>query len=105
MEQYYRYEEVLTGHPRVTIYLRVYNVIKHTPCGVWIELPYGMGKRFILNYARKRYALPTKEEALKSFRARKQRQVEIYRAKLEIAELALITEPVDDECLLSLRHQ
>ena len=99
IEQYYRYEEILISSVwyRVKLYLKILNVIKHTPCGVWLELPYGGGKRFVLKYARKQYALPTKEEALLSYYARKRIQIKIFTAKLEIAKAALEAKPEEVE--------
>jgi hypothetical protein len=56
---------------------RTYPVIKRTPKGVWLSMGFGE-KRFVLLTARKRYALPTKAEALESFLLRKSRQEDIY---------------------------
>ncbi len=52
-----------------------YSVVKRTLKGVWISLGWGSKDKFILNGARKRWAYPTKEEALESFRIRKRRQI------------------------------
>lgn len=63
-------------------------VLRHTPKGVWVE---GRGNRprFVLRDAHKRYACPTREDALESFRARKRRQAGILRAQAKNAEQAL----------------
>ena len=75
MEQkiFYRYD----GYD----FLRVeeWDAVKETPCGWWIR-PYwghtdGTDDKFILKEARKRYAQPTKEEALISYIARKNWQI------------------------------
>lgn len=95
---WYRYEEVRysagvdefdnpLGKGHLELHLRELPVIKTTPKGVWIEL-YGHSirydsKRFVLLNARKRYACPTKEAALESFIARKQRQERILKSQLD----------------------
>lgn len=56
-------------------------VIRRTPKGVWVE-GFDRVERFVLLDARKRWACPTFEEAVDSFRARKQRQAKIPRAQL-----------------------
>lgn len=63
-------------------------VYRFTRCGAWMEGPNGLPK-FVLRSANKQYALPTKEEALASFIARKRRQAKIYRSRLADAEEAL----------------
>lgn len=60
-------------------------VLKETPKGVWIGYHWD-DRRFVLRDARKRYACPTKLEALESFRQRKRRQYEIYRARIKHIE-------------------
>jgi len=101
-EVWYRYEEVryspgtdeygdpLPYRGRLEVKLDEYEVIKTTPKGVWIRLySWGNEKRFILRGARKRYACPTKEEAIESFRARKERQRRILTSQLEDVNDAL----------------
>ena len=66
-----------------------YRVIKTTDKGVWISLGYMIKDKFILNGARKRWAYPTKELALNSFRMRKLRQIEHCRHTEERAKKAL----------------
>lgn len=87
MVYYYRYE-AMNWESGVHVYLQKLPVVKETPCGVWVE-QYGGGTRFVLKAARKRFACPTQEEALTSFKARKRRQIGILRAQLERAEEAL----------------
>jgi hypothetical protein len=73
-------------------YVRVdeYPVLRHTPKGVWLEHAGRYGQhRFVLRVANKRWACPTKEEAMESFRARKQRQAKILRAQLAHVKEAL----------------
>lgn len=84
---YYRYVDRLTTYG-VNVYCYEYEVIKQTPKGVWIETLVG-NKRFVKTEARKRFACPTKEEALESFKARKTRQARILKAQLRNVEMAL----------------
>lgn len=63
-----------------TPFVRVheYRVLSETPKGVWLETwTRADGKRFVLRSARKRWACPTLEEAIDSWRARKQRQLRL----------------------------
>ena len=85
---WYRYEDIST-EAGVSVFLREYYVRKTTRCGVWIESEFGYRRRFVLRSAKKRYACPTKAEALDSFIARKKRQKAILSARLEIATKAL----------------
>ena len=62
--------------------LLCFRVQKTTPKGVWILAEHG-NNRFVLRDARKRFACPTKEEALASFIARKERQQHILQVRLE----------------------
>lgn len=101
---YYRYEERIFGtmneyDPELHLEsgrldILHFPVMKETPCGVWIKIPWidsmnGKGKKFILTNARKKYACPTIEDARESFMARKQRQIMILKGQLERARLAL----------------
>lgn len=60
-----------------------YEIVKRTPKGVWIEC-HGEHK-FVLQTARKQFALPTKELALDSFLARKRSQYDIHMARADNA--------------------
>jgi hypothetical protein len=102
---WYRYEEVrysagvdeydnlLPGKGRLELNLHEHRVLKTTLKGVWIELyswaSSPSNKRFVLRDARKRYACPTKDEAMTSFIARKQRQRRILKSQLEDVDDAL----------------
>jgi len=102
-EIYYRYEEtrlslgmdeydnMIPGY-NLSIDLCEYVVVRHTPKGVWINIGGSLDhtyEKFILHKARKKFAHPTKEVALKSFRARKRAQTRILEGKLKQAEVAL----------------
>lgn len=93
-EYLYRFEDSMDAFG-VKVHPRKFKVIKETPCGYWIELFYwGDDKKWVSKVARKRYAYPTKHEALTSFKARKKRQIEILEAQLNQARQSLRwTEP------------
>lgn len=92
-EHWYRYEDYRTANmldewdnptgSTQRVCLMEMRVLKHTPKGVWLQRwPRLDGRRFCLAECRKRYAAPTREEALRDFLARKQRQLAIYQAKI-----------------------
>ena len=90
----YRYYDVLVGDlagdtnwTQVKVYLQDFHIIKKTPKGFWINLYHR--RKFVLFDARKKYACLTKEEALKSFMARKVRQIRILENQLSHARQAL----------------
>jgi hypothetical protein len=64
-------------------------LVKETPKGYWITDKYGIFKKWISKTSRKRYAYPTKEEALKSYMIRKKIHIEILQKKLDIAKRGL----------------
>ena len=109
IEEMYRYVEEhdyidegeFTG---TEIRLLVYRVIETTPCGVWVirshryyyldqkQMGYGMGtiKKWVLTTpGKKRFAYPTKREALEAFVQRKKSHVWHSKHKLKLAESAL----------------
>lgn len=73
------------GQTRTNLY--AFKVLKRTRCGAWIDL---YGERKFVNLERyKRFALPTVEEAVESYKARKKRQIGIYTARIQAIEEAL----------------
>ena len=87
---YHPYDERFypLSKPRVSIFYESFPVIRRTPKGVWLQLPgYYGDKRFVLRDARKRFACPTKEEALESLHARTKRRVLILGAQLKKAQI------------------
>lgn len=72
-----------SGPGRAEVRLRAIPVLKVTPKGVWLACSTLYSeKRFVRREARKRFACPTKEEAMESFIARKNRQRQIYSARV-----------------------
>lgn len=62
----------------MTIQLReqTFTVAKVTPKGVWLEAPW-FERRFVRLEAQKRFACPTRQDALQSLMARKSRQMRL----------------------------
>jgi len=105
-EVWYRFTDVAysTGYCEFTdrstgsmikIELTEHEVVRRTPKGAWINRGSGAwgsmhGElRFVLLSATKRFAYPTKAEAMASFLARKKAQARIYRARMERALRAI----------------
>jgi hypothetical protein len=63
---------------------RAYPVLRLTPKGKWIE--YRGERKFILNESHKRFACETVELAVKSFFARRERQISLLQGQLRRAE-------------------
>lgn len=94
--QFYRYEEQAEedslSPPKLHCY--EYSVEKETHCGYWI-MPqvgfYRIKRRWVSKTARKRYAYPSKAEALSALIARKRRQKVIceYQIDMAIATIAV----------------
>ena len=99
-ETWYRYEDRHTAPPLdefdnpigkggVTIDLLEFEVVRHTPKGIWVRRArrhrhyVDDTQRFVLTNAHKRYVCPTIEEAQLSFLARKKKQLGIYEARAE----------------------
>jgi len=94
MKTLYRYDDLCYAVGPLDLYstnikviLQEFPITKTTPKGVWIN---NLGiPRFVLLNAYKRFACPTKEEALESFMARKTRQIKILAEQSQIACEAL----------------
>lgn len=77
--------------PRVTVFIDAYRVIRVTTKGVRIKCGGDDNRdtRFILRDARKRWACPTKHEAIESLEARTERRIKILNAQLNSAKVLL----------------
>ena len=68
---------------------------KETPKGYWIVQPYdliqsyGAERKWVSKTGKKRYAYPTKLEAMISFKARKKKQIKLLESQLEATSIAL----------------
>ena len=93
--KFYRYEDVhYEDGPRIQLY--EFDLLRETPKGYWIIPKYTLfdveeeeDKIWVSKTARKRYAYPTKEEALEGFYHRKRRYAEILRSRLSATEYVL----------------
>lgn len=89
---FYRYEDMFyESGPKID--LLKFEMIRETPKGWWISPYYPFGwyeyderRRWVSKTAVRRYAYPTKKEALHNYRMRKIRQMGILRAKLADAK-------------------
>ena len=66
------------------MYLKKYEVVRHTPKGVWIRVPFG-GEKFILGKALRQFAVPTKEIAMRDEIERRKREVRGHEHRRERA--------------------
>jgi len=73
----------------VDVYLLEYDVVKETLKGIWIQDILGR-RRFVNLNSRKKFACLSKEDALISFKARKERQIRILESQLKLAKEALL---------------
>lgn len=118
-ELYYRYRDQCyapsldewenpIGESRKVILLEIFRVKSHTPKGVWLQWKIGpwtsTEKKFVLHNARKKFAHPTRNEALESFIARKTKQKKILSAQLRTVE-SFLNLAKDKEKLLSMEGQ
>ena len=85
----YRVISQYDGDGCVILRLLEFRVVKKTPCGFWIYDDWQVRKRFVLSNPRKQFASTTKDEAYKSFKARKKRQIRILEGQLQHARVAL----------------
>lgn len=99
-KEFYRYEaETQTsgfgGFVTVRLVLHTYNLHKETPKGYWIGHGYytpqylRSSSRWVSKDGRKRYAYPTKEEALTNYIKRSEKRVKILKGQLSRTEAGL----------------
>jgi len=91
--KFYRYVWVNYGEAYSDIVLQLceYNLYKETPMGYWIGY---LGKlhcdgRWVSKTARKRFAYPTKEEAMVNFIKRTERRIKILNSQINCCKTAL----------------
>ena len=92
---YYRVDDIYLDD-RTVVVIKEYPVVRETRCGVVIGL-YPGREKWVRYGGRKRWAYPTREQAIDSFRARKRRQIEICKWRIECAEEALAVSIIDQE--------
>lgn len=106
-KEFYRYEAVSYADmdhdgeyvrplfPNVKLELRTYNLHKETPKGYWIGhgfyAPHMLrgNSTWVSKTAVKRYAYPTKEEALTNYIKRTERRIRILKSQLQLVEIGL----------------
>lgn len=100
--KFYRYDSVeyasldfngdviLPPFPNPTITLTTFELVKETPKGYWIVSIglkfYPQYKKWVSKTAKKRYAYPTKAEALHNFIKRNQRRLGILKRQIELCK-------------------
>lgn len=94
--EFYRYEAIETSDslPDPKIQLRTFKFLKETPKGYWIiekgwEHYSKQYKRWIPKESKRRYAYPTKEEAMKNYIKRTMLRIAIMERQLEFCKTAL----------------
>lgn len=85
----YRFETYRTSETGRGLTVVEFPIIGETPQGWWIKDDYGLKKRWVSKTAKKRYAYPTREEAMESFKARKAAFIKHARNMLRVAEIDL----------------
>ncbi len=79
--------------PNPKIELSEFSLVKETPKGYWICYGKQGGttifKRWVSKTSKKRYAYPTKQEALQSFIKRNQRRIGILKWQLESCRISV----------------
>ena len=83
-------EYVTPTHPNPKLELTEFVLKRETPKGYWIGYEHwDLGQRWVSKTAKKRYAYPTKEEALTNYIKRTERRVSILKRQLLVSEIAL----------------
>lgn len=82
----YRYEGEMDSYwshlSTYKIVLKTHQILKETPKGYWVR--HNMyWKKWVSKDGRKRFAYPTKAEALFNFKKRKEKQQKILKARLD----------------------
>ena len=100
--KFYRYVEV-NYESGPSLFINDYELLRETPKGYWIidtiwehHESVEIYKKWVSKTARKRFAYPTKKEALENFKARKQRQIHILTYQLSDAKKALMLAEAKD---------
>ena len=89
----YGYSSAFRNLPKLV--LHTYNLHKETPKGYWIGYGYYApdmlrgNSRWVSKTAKKRYAYPTKEEALNNYIKRTEKRIRILKANLDDCEYGL----------------
>lgn len=86
-------ESISSRIPDIKIILHEFNLFRETPKGYWIGYGYPDGLhdkgRWVSKTTKKRYAYPTKKEALNNFIKRTEKRVKILNAQLNACEISI----------------
>jgi hypothetical protein len=76
--------------PRISLELKEFKLLRETPCGFWIcTTGFFFTKKWVSKTSRRRYAFPTKEEALKNFQKRTEKRIRILTNQLDACKQGL----------------
>ena len=84
-------EYVSPEFPNPTIELRKYDTLQQTPKGYWIgdkSFPL-LTRKWVSATSKKRFAYPTKEEALLNFVKRTEKRIKILKRQIEFSQATL----------------
>lgn len=88
--QDYNGEYCRTGRREVDVIETVYSLIKETPKGYWISNEeFDVNQRWIPKQSRKRFAYPTRKEALESFIRRQEERIRILSVQISDSKTGL----------------
>jgi hypothetical protein len=106
--KFYRYETVEYAvmdsegeymnptYPNPKLEVREFNLFKETPKGYWIgygSMNYGTLRsngKWVSKTSKKRYAYPTKEEALNNFILRTEKRIKIMEWQVRVSKIGLV---------------
>ncbi len=76
--------------PDIQICFSTYHLVRETEKGHWISLSgFDYGKIWVSKTSKKRYAYPTKKEAIVGFIKRQERCIEIMSSRIKNASIAI----------------
>lgn len=103
----YEYKSTLRNFysPNPKIILQTFTLVRETPKGYWIKPPVlhvdaGKGAIWVSKTSRKRYAYPTKEEALSNLVIRTARRLNILQMQASLCQEALFRVTKERELLV-----
>lgn len=79
----------LRMRPEIVFHIRAYPILRRTPKGAWINDDRYAQEKFVRREGNKRFACPTKEEAVESLTARYARRRRILTSQLTDTKIAL----------------
>jgi pyruvate/2-oxoacid:ferredoxin oxidoreductase beta subunit len=104
MNEFYRYTDSHDANDITYLDLSVYYLLRETPCGYWIFPRWANSdktkekyKKWVPKKSKKRFAYPTKKEAINNFKRRKEMQIwwaeyNIRRARSALSKVEFLEE-------------